>query len=62
VQQGDPLHLLRGVTTGTLNLERLDASGTTLSIFLSPTFGLGFPDPGVEHMISISDLEVHFGS
>jgi hypothetical protein len=59
-QEGDPLQLPRGTIAGTFSFQRLDRSGTELSIMLLPTFGLGFPDPGVTHEVVVAPIDVTF--
>lgn len=59
-QEGDPLQVPRGTIRGALSFRRLDRSGMELSILLLPTFGPGFPYPGVTHEMLIAPIDVTF--
>lgn len=59
-QEGDPLRLPRGTMSGTFTFQRLDRDGAELSISLVPTFGLGFPAPGVAHEVLVAPIDVTF--
>ncbi|HUJ61258.1 MAG TPA: hypothetical protein VLX92_22295 [Kofleriaceae bacterium] len=59
-EQGDSLHVPRGIASGTFGFTRLDPAGARLSVYFTPTFGPGLPEPGVEHTIELDEVDVTF--